>query len=249
MKVLVVDDELAARERLTVMLEELEVGVAGQASNGMEAIEQVASQRPDVILLDIEMPEVDGFDVVRHLQEPKPLVIFQTAYDEFALKAFDHEAVDYVIKPVTLERLERALERAARRMQEAHATPAPEILERLRTTLSRTNNARRPRVLVREGKSRRLLPLREILFFQLEDGLVEAHTESRSYLTDYTLPELETRTGDSFSRVNRSELINLDHVHRIESHGDGTATLSLSTGALIHVSRRRAGEVKQALET
>jgi two-component system response regulator AlgR len=116
MRVLIVDDEPAARRRLQLMLEELDVEVAGQAENGVRALELAASLRPDLLLLDIVMPEVDGFDVVRHLPEPRPLIVFQTAHDDFALEAFDHDAIDYVVKPVSLARLERALERARDRL-------------------------------------------------------------------------------------------------------------------------------------
>ena len=94
MRVLIVDDEAAARRRLLIMLDELDVEVVGEAANGVEALEMVAERQPDVLLLDIAMPEVDGFDVAQHLVDPKPLIVFQTAYDEFALRAFEHEAVD-----------------------------------------------------------------------------------------------------------------------------------------------------------
>ena len=116
MRVLVVDDEPNARRRLGIMLEELDVEVVGEAENGVEALRLNTERHPDVLLLDIAMPEVDGFDVARHLPEPRPLIIFQTAYNDFALKAFEHEAVDYVVKPVALDRLRKALERAQRRL-------------------------------------------------------------------------------------------------------------------------------------
>ena len=123
MRVLIVDDEPAARQRLALLLADLDVEVVGEAANGIEALELVRERRPDLLLLDIAMPEVDGFDVVRHLPEPRPLVVFQTAYDEHALKAFDHEALDYVVKPVTRERLAQALDRARRRLAERGSRP------------------------------------------------------------------------------------------------------------------------------
>lgn len=249
MRVLIVDDESAARRRLEIMLEELDVEVVGQARNGVEALEQVQSQQPDLMLLDIAMPEVDGFDVARHLSEPKPLIVFQTAYDEYALKAFDHEAVDYVIKPVTLERLERALGRARRRLAlESRPTYSSELLERLQAAVGHAATGRKPRLLVREGGGHRLLPLGEVVRFVIRDGLVRAHATSGSYFTDYSLSELEARSAGSFVRPNRSELVSIDGIQRIESNGDGSATLTLIDGATIHVSRRRAAEVKRVLE-
>jgi two-component system response regulator AlgR len=119
MKVLIVDDESAARARIASLVEEIDargIEIVGEAADGIAALELVRTKRPDVILLDISMPEVDGFDVARHLPEPRPLVIFQTAYHEYALQAFDQEALDYVVKPVKKERLAQALERARARL-------------------------------------------------------------------------------------------------------------------------------------
>lgn len=248
MRVLIVDDEPAARRRLNIMLEELDVEVVGQAANGVEALEMVPERRPDVLLLDIAMPEVNGLDVARHLSEPKPFVVFQTAYDEFALKAFEHDALDYVVKPVTLDRLRRALERADRRLQDrSRPQLSGEMLERLERAVS-APGVRRPRLLVRDGGGRMLVPYREISRFATEDGVVVAHTRAGAYPTDYTLSELETRTGGAFVRVNRGELVNQDHIARIDSDGDGSATITLADGSAVHVSRRRSAEVRRLLE-
>lgn len=249
MRVLIVDDEPAARRRLSIMLEELDVEVVGTAANGVEALEQVTERAPDVLLLDIAMPEVDGLDVARHLSEPRPLIIFQTAYDEYALQAFEHEALDYVVKPVTLERLSSALERAERRLR-AEGRPAlsADLLDRLQTAVGGLG-VRKPRLLVREGTGRRLLPLAEIVRFTADEGAVYAVIESGRYLTDYTLSELEARTAGLFVRASRSELVNLDRVRKITPTGDGSATLVLIDGTEVHVSRRRATSVKEALES
>ena len=249
MRVLIVDDEPAARRRLAIMLEELDVEVVAQAANGVEALEGVAFNHPDVVLLDIAMPEVDGFDVVRHLPEPKPLIIFQTAYDEHALKAFDHEAVDYVVKPVTLNRLERALDRARRRMAvSSRPDLSGELIERLQAAVEQVSGPRKPRLLVREGAGHRLLPLGDVIRFSAKDGVVRAHTASANYFVDYTLAELEGRTGGAFVRPNRSQLINIEQVRRIEGDGDGSASITLADGTAVHVSRRRASDVRRALQ-
>ncbi|MCH7874225.1 MAG: response regulator [Gemmatimonadetes bacterium] len=249
MRVLIVDDEPAARRRLAIMLEELDVEVVGEAANGVEALEQVQERLPDVLLLDIAMPEVDGLDVARHLRDPKPLIIFQTAYDEYALSAFEHDALDYVVKPVTLDRLKRALERARERLA-AKSRPALtiDLLEQLERAVSGVSSARRPRVLVRDGTGRLLVPFSEIIKFAADEGIVCAHTAAGVYPTDYTLADLETRSAGGFVRVNRAELVNVDHVARIASNGDGSATITLSNGRTVHVSRRRAGDVRSTLE-
>jgi DNA-binding LytR/AlgR family response regulator len=249
MRILIVDDEPAARRRLGIMLDELDVEVVGQATDGVDALEKISERKPDVVLLDLAMPEVDGFDVARHLTDPKPLIIFQTAYDEYALHAFEHEAVDYVVKPVTLKRLRRALDRARERV-ELHSRPSlsPELLERLQSVLGHTAPGHRPRLLVREGKGHRLLALSEIVRFTAKEGTVLAHSAAGRFFADYPLAELEDRGAGSFLRPNRSELVNVEHIHRIESNGDGSATLTLSDGTSVHVSRRRAADVRRALQ-
>lgn len=250
MRILIVDDEPQARARLATMLEELDVEVAGEAANGVEALERVAESKPDVLLLDIAMPEVDGLEVAMALPDPKPLVIFQTAHDEYALQAFDREALDYVLKPVTMERLEQALGRARRRLEERSAPPAvtPQLVAELQSALAGGGPARRPRVMVRDGDGKMLVPLKDIVKFAAEDGGVQAHTRLGPYPTDYTLADLEARLAGGFLRVNRAELVNADHVGRIASNGDGSATITLADGAQIHVSRRRAADIRKALE-
>jgi DNA-binding LytR/AlgR family response regulator len=245
-RVLVVDDERAARQRLAMMLEELDVEVVGEAENGLVALRMARERRPDLVLLDIQMPEVDGFDVARHLPEPRPLVVFQTAYDEYALRAFDHAALDYLVKPVPMDRLRRAIERARGRAGEDG--PARTLDERLLESLRAATAAppARPRLLVRDGAGYRLQPLADVERFSAEEGAVYAHGAGR-WMVDYTLRELQERAGVGFVRASRSELVNVDHVARIVAPGDGTATLVLAGGTRVAVSRRQLAEVWRAL--
>jgi DNA-binding LytR/AlgR family response regulator len=249
MRALIVDDEPAARRRLAPMLEELDVEVIGEAADGVAALDLIRERRPDVVLLDIAMPEVDGFEVARHAPEPKPLIIFQTAFGEHALKAFEHDALDYVVKPVTRARLEKAIERARRRLDSA-ARPAMtlELLARVESALGHDRLPRRSRVLVRHGAGHRALPLREIAQFVADEGLVTAVTTSARFLTDYSLNELESRLDGSFVRASRAALVNLDRIDRLVSNADGSVTLTLVDGSTVHVSRRRAAAVRRALE-
>jgi DNA-binding LytR/AlgR family response regulator len=245
MRVLVVDDEPAARRRLALMLEELDEEVVGQAANGVEALEMARERHPDLLLLDIEMPEVDGFDVARHLPAPRPLVVFQTAYDEYALRAFEHAALDYLVKPVTLDGLRRAIGRARERLEAPArvAEPDAEALRGVRASLG-GQAPRRRRLLVREGKGHRLVAFEAITHFTADEGVVFASLDGgEKRLTDYTLAELEERAGDAFVRASRGELVNAEAVERIVRNGDGSATLGLRGGATVHVSRRRAPDV------
>jgi DNA-binding LytR/AlgR family response regulator len=248
MRVLIVDDEAAARRRMAIMLEELDLEVIGEAENGLRALELITERKPDVLLLDIAMPEIDGFDVVRHLPAHKPLIIFQTAYDEFALKAFEHEALDYLIKPVTLDRLQRALDRARDRLTvKDRPQITHDLVQRLQEAIQGAPT-RQPRVLVRHAGAHMLLPYDEVLTFAATEGIVHARTAGTRYLTDYTLTELETKTGPAFLRPNRAELVNVNHVTSIASNGDGSATLTLSDKSSIRVTRRRAAAVRALLK-
>jgi DNA-binding LytR/AlgR family response regulator len=251
MRVLIVDDEAAARRRIAALVEEIGdagVEIVGEASSGVEALELARARRPDVLLLDISMPEVDGFDVARHLPDPRPLIIFQTAYHEYALEAFDHDALDYVVKPVKRERLAQALDRARRRLDERRPRPPWDAgtLERLGAAVGH-KPARPARLLVRHGAGHRLLSVVDIVRFRADEGLVHADTTQGSAATDYTLNELETRLGPSFIRVSRRDLVSLAHVEGIAGNGDGSATLTLAGGLRVRVSRRRAAAVRDAV--
>jgi DNA-binding LytR/AlgR family response regulator len=264
MKVLIVDDEAHARRRLASLIEEIDeemhadgegvrIEIVGEASDGLTALELVRSTAPDVVLLDVAMPEVDGIDVARHiprqLREVRPLIIFQTAYHEYALQAFDEQALDFVVKPVNKDRLAQALERARLRLATLHQAGllSSEGFERLGSALGH-QRIRPARLLVRHGAGHRLLPVRSVTKFSAAEGLVRAHTVVDAPVTDYTLGELEDRLGRGFVRVSRADLVNVSHVNRIVSNGDGSATITLSTGEPVHVSRRRAADVRRALE-
>jgi DNA-binding LytR/AlgR family response regulator len=252
MRVLIVDDEAAARQRTAMLIEEIDpdgIDIVGEAPDGIAALSLARERRPDVILLDIAMREVDGFDVARHLPAPRPLIIFQTAHRQFAVDAFEHDALDYVVKPVTKERLAAALERARARLANRIANPPLDAtaLDRVRAAIGYTPGAP-ARLLVRYRGGHLLTSLADIQRFSAADGVVYAHTPAGTRLTDYTLNELETRTDGRFVRVSRRELVNLAHVHRVVGMGDGSLRLVLSDGSSVRVSRRRAAAVKQLLK-
>ena len=231
---------------MQLMLEELDVEVSGEATNGLEALAAIRDNRPDVVLLDIEMPEIDGLDVARHMPEPRPFLIFQTAYDEYALDAFEHAALDYLVKPVSLDKLERALARARERLEAGRTeAPGPELIAALRSAV---HPGRQPRILVRDRGGHRLVALREILRFTTDSGGVWAMVGRDRFLTDYTLAELEERATSGFVRVSRGDLVNLETVRRIEGPGDGGGWLELADGSRVRVSRRRWQDVRDQLE-
>lgn len=244
MRALIVDDEAPARGRLAALLDELGVEVIGEAADGLAALDLARERQPDVIFLDVSMPEVDGFDVARHLADPRPLIVFQTAYAEFAVKAFDHEALDFIVKPVTRQRLAQAIDRIARRTATTAAWGSND-LTRIGAQIGHVP-ARPERLLVRHGAAHRLVPIASIERFSAEEGLVYAHAGKDVQGTDYTLNELEERLRGAFVRASRSDLVSVAHTREIASNGDGSATLTLASGATVRVSRRRSAAVRDA---
>ncbi|GIW40040.1 MAG: DNA-binding response regulator [Candidatus Binatia bacterium] len=212
-RAVVVDDEKLARDRLVGFLREAgDVAIEGEARNGPEALRLIEEKDPDLVLLDVQMPGMNGFEVLRRLQK-RPHVVFATAYDEYALRAFEVEAVDYLLKPVSRDRLLEALRRVRARL-ESHAPP-PDF-----AALVRRFEASRPRYLeripVHRGRQILLLPVETVFWFAVEFRLVYAHTATDRYMTNFTLRELEEKLDpDVFFRAHKSRLVNLEQVRAI----------------------------------
>jgi len=224
-KIVIADDEPLARERLRLLLAaQGDVEVVAEVGDGHQTLHACAAHDPDLVLLDIAMPGIDGLEVARHLQafEPRPVVVFCTAYDAHALSAFDAEAADYLVKPVRAERLASALQRA--RMLTAgrqHANGAG----------TGTDGARRTHLCARLRGSLRLIPLEDVRYLQAEEKYVVVHHARGEDLIEESLKSLEDEFGDRFVRIHRNclvarhELVELrrgldGHVHAILRHGD-----------------------------
>jgi len=234
MKVMIIDDEPIARQILREALEEIEgVTLAGEAASGLEAVEQIARLQPDVALLDLQMPGLDGFGVARMLKgSPLPLVIYVTAFDAHALEAFETGAVDYLLKPVRRERLEEAIAKA--KIQLAGIRPAAQA-------------AAPRRIVGRSGADLHLLNPEEIVAFQADGDVVYVLTESARYYADHTLKLLEDRLPTPpFRRVHRSTIINTDHIRKISPLSSKRWLLKMSNGLEAVVSKRMAGIIREA---
>ncbi|MGJ5815065.1 LytR/AlgR family response regulator transcription factor [Paludibaculum fermentans] len=229
-RVLIVDDELPARERLQRLLGGLEgVCVCGEAGDGVAAIEQIRELRPDVVLLDIEMPGCRGTEVAASLPEPRPHIIFCTAYDNYAVEAFELRAVDYLLKPVTRSRLEQAL---AKTREAAPKLPPPQ------------------RFLARAGERYVVIPVADIIAFLSESGLTKLCTRDREYWMDPTLNDLETRLDTAhFFRISRAALVRLDEIKEVAPLPGGSGQVTLKSGRREEVSRRRFRELLDRLAT
>ncbi|HEY3442782.1 MAG TPA: LytTR family DNA-binding domain-containing protein [Paludibaculum sp.] len=222
-RVLIVDDELPARERLRRLLGGMErVEIAGEAVDGITAIEKIAQLRPDVVLLDVEMPGCRGTEVAASLAEPRPAIIFCTAYDQFAVEAFELRALDYLLKPVSRQRLSEALQRVSEPRPESGKPPPAQ------------------RFLARAGERYVVIPTDSITAFLSEGGLTRLCTAEREYWMDPTLNELEERLDAAqFFRVSRAAIIRLDKVKEVLAMPGGSGEVALKSGRKLEVSRRR----------
>lgn len=247
-KAIIVDDEQPARNRLRLMIEELDadITVIGEASDGKEAIGMVRNEKPDLLFLDIQMPVLDGFDVIDLLGEECPPVIFVTAYDEYAIKAFDVHAVDYLLKPVRKERLEESVKRIT---ENNRVESMKESVRNLRETREPSPRRVLQKIPVNYKQEIRLIDHDEILWFEADGKLTWVHTkEGKKYRTDFSLGDLEDRlAATSFVRIHRSSIANLDFVKKIEPWFKGGYRITLSDGTDLDVARRRVSELKERL--
>jgi two-component system LytT family response regulator len=248
LRVLIVDDEPVARARARRLLHGFEgVEVAGEAGSAEEARRLVAETRPDVMLLDIQMPGEDGFALLESL-ERRPAVVFVTAYDHYAVRAFEENAVDYLLKPFRSERLREALERA----RHALADPAElsRRLEELLASLGRREETTLERLMVRVGHRQIVLRTGEVLWFEAEEKLVFAATASDRHYVGFTLDQLEKRLDPRhFLRIHRSVIANLDFAAALRPGFAGTWRLQLKDERRteLPVSRARARRLREML--
>jgi two-component system LytT family response regulator len=244
-RVLIVDDEAPARERLKRLLANIEgVELIGEAKGGVQAVEMIERERPDLVLLDIQMPGLDGFGVIEALEDP-PLVIFVTAYDEYAIRAFEVNALDYLLKPFSRERLEKAVRRAQEALTEEQdfAMRLGPLLESLAT-----QGRYLTRLAVRDRDRIRVLDVDEMDWIDVEDEQVMVHVGDRAYLIRRTLTELEARLDPAhFFRAHRSAIVNLSRVKEVIPWFKGSHKLRLTTGAEVELSRARARALRKIL--
>ena len=238
MRVLIVDDEPPARERLRSMLAETgEFEVAGEAGHGEQAIDLVDKLTPDIVLLDVRMPGIDGLEVARHLAglpEP-PAVIFTTAFDEYALQAFDSEAVAYLLKPIRAEKLRAALVKAARltrpQLQQV-AAAAREPTHRLH-------------IGVRGRDGLKLIPIEEVFYFHADQKYTTVKHLKGEDLIEDSLKTLEEEFSASFVRIHRNAVVNTRYLERIARDASGQHFVHLrGLPDALEVSRRMAGDLK-----
>ncbi len=240
-RTLVVDDEEPARGRLRQLLSAIDdVEVIGEAEDGEQAISQILELRPDLVFLDIQMPGCSGLEVAASLPAPRPRIIFCTAFDQYAVDAFELHAVDYLLKPVSRARLGEAVSRA-RHVQ-------PEAQETALETLAQSGQTKPSRFLAKRGARFRVIAGNEVLYFASEEGLTKLCAADQHYWMEPTLNELEARLDPAlFFRVSRAAIVNLDSVQEVFPMPGGHGEVLLKNGGRLEVSRRRFRELMQKL--
>jgi two-component system LytT family response regulator len=241
-----IDDEPLALRRLERMIRETgKLEIAGSSSDPVDAIAQVSEARADVLFLDIEMPGLNGFQLLQQL-DPQPLVIFTTAYNQYALQAFEVNSVDYLLKPIERVHLERAL----RKLERSAAAPRPDLTGVLQQLLDLKKAAYPDRIASKSGEKVEFVDLARVTHFFAQDKMTYAATEAKNYLIDSPIADLESKLDpEKFFRVHRSTLVNLRFVHELYPYFTGRMLLRLKDPKRteITVSRDRVKPLKEKL--
>ena len=247
LRALIVDDESPARRKIRMFLEARgDIEMVGEAGDGVEAVERLLDLRPELVFLDIQMPRGDGFDVLREVYpRHKPMVIFTTAYDAYAIRGFEVEALDYLLKPFTAERLNQAVDRALR-----HLGAEAEIEGCMRRLLSGLDrSAQRPqRILVRGEGRLFFLNASEIEWIEAQEKYVLLHARSGRHLIRQSISALETRLAPaSFVRIHRCYLLNLEALKEVVPWNQGECIAVLKSGARLNVGRSYKERLLEAM--
>lgn len=242
---IIIEDEQPARDLLKAYLQSHdEIELVAECENGFDGIKTIAEYRPDLIFLDIQMPKLTGFEMLELLDE-YPEIIFTTAYDEFALRAFELNAVDYLMKPFSKTRFDQALEKVFTRMKsKSHQNPA---LEKLKEQI-RESSSPQERFFVKTGNHIDVIPTEEIIHVEAQDDYVEFHTVKGRFLKKETMTQLEQQLpSDKFLRIHRSHIIRLDQMKKLEKYGKESYMVILKDGTKVQVSKSRIKRLKEQL--
>jgi two-component system LytT family response regulator len=241
-RVLIVDDEAPARSRLRQMLAAYpDLEILGEAGSGTQAMELAVELRPDLLLLDIQMPGCSGIDVAASLPRPRPHVIFCTAFDQHAVDAFELHAIDYLLKPISRTRLQAALDRVRSLGREVRETALNQAL--------RGPRAAATRFLVRNAANYLVVGENRVLYFMSDGGLTKLVADGAQYWMDPSLSELEERLDPArFCRVSRAAMVNLNAVAEVHPLPGGSAEVLLKSGQRLEVSRRRFRHLVDSLQ-
>lgn len=244
-KTIIVDDEVPARKIIREYLQiHPEIEIMADCRNAHEALQAVENYQPDLIFLDIQMPEINGFEFLEMLDE-RPQIIFCTAYDKYAIQAFEVNAVDYLLKPFDQERFDMALEKVKQNLLRSRQNG--DSTEQLLRHLNQQQTYQ-DRFLIKQSGRIIIISSHEIIFFEAMEDYVNIHTTKEAYLIQQSLANLEKRLNpQQFIRVHRSSIVNIDYVKEIDTASSGRYHLFLKNGKMIHVSRTGAKQLKRLI--
>ena len=243
LRIVIVDDEPLARAVVREYAEgDPGIEVVADCQNGFDAVKAVAELKPDLVLLDVQMPKLDGFEVLELLGREQP-VVFVTAYDQYALRAFEVHAVDYLLKPFGAERFQEAMQRARERVRAKAVLPLDAIV---RDARPRTGPAER--VLIRDGANVHVLPVERIDYVEAQDDYVAFKSEGKQYLKDQTLAAVEAMLDPArFVRIHRSFILNIDRIAKVELYAKDSRMATLRDGTRLPVSRAGYARLSELL--
>ncbi len=244
-KTFIAEDEPNSMERLKELLQDFpELSVEGEAADGLQAIKSINRQKPDLVFLDIRMPGATGFEVLEKI-EANPMVIFVTAYDEYAIKAFEENAVDYILKPTSKERLSKAVKRVL------DLNFRLDHMDLLRLKQSLKKDSYLHRFVVKKGDEIRIFPEEDVCYFKAQDKYVFLHTADKQYFYDLPLKELEEKLDpDRFCRIHRSHIVSLDKIKKIKKwfHSEYIVELKDDARTTLKVSRNYKSALQEKLQ-
>lgn len=243
MKVIIIDDEPLARSIVKEYLQQHpELELVQECNDGLEGLKAIQQQQPDLIFLDIQMPKINGFEMLELLDHP-PAVIFTTAFDEYAIKAFDTHAIDYLLKPFSQERFDKAVEKLLVQKN----IPAEKSTQELLETASHSP-AQSQRIVVKNGSKIKIIPVQEIFYLEAADDYVKIHTKEGYFLKNKTMNHFEQILNmQHFVRSHRSYMINIQQVTRIDPYEKDNHIAILRSGAKVPVSRNGYIRLRQVL--
>lgn len=239
-KTIIIEDEQLARQRLKRLLNNYqEVEIIAEAENGLEGLELINKHQPDLIFLDIEMPILNGFEMLSKLGEHQPKVVFTTAYDQYAIKAFDEGSIDYLLKPIELERLDKTIHKLKQTNLAKPILAIDDLLQQIKgKTVQKT-------LTVKLGDRILLIKIDDIIHIQAEEKYVFLYTvDGKKHLTDYTLSTLEGKLPEDFIRIHRSDIINTNYITEIRKGFNGALIFVMNNQAKVSSSRSNSESLR-----
>ena len=245
LRTVIIDDEAPARELLRHYLKDIDsVEVVGECEDGFEGLKVISELKPDLVILDIQMPKLTGFEMLEVLNE-RPSVIFATAYDQYAIKAFELSAVDYLLKPFSKERLQNAISKVVEKRKNNTSTPN-EVDNLLHVHSEQTNGVNR--IVVKKGNAIKVIPLSDVKYLEADGDYVMVHYSDGKALKQQTMKFFEENLPSSFVRIHRAYIVNMDLVIGIEPYGKDVHVAILSTGEKLQVSKNGYKNIKERLK-